>query len=188
MTQSGGCCDNPNIVELIPALRAFARTFCRNPDDADDLVQDTLVKALNAFESFQPGTRLKSWMFTIMRNTFYTKIKIYTREAPGAADCVATIPATEAPQEWSIRGREVREALARLPQHQREVLTLIGIFGESYEDTAAICGCAIGTVKSRLNRARLSILDELGETSSSSLTETDGAKAADYWSGAANRH
>jgi RNA polymerase sigma factor (sigma-70 family) len=169
-------------------LRAFARTFCRNPTDADDLVQDTLVKALNAFESFEPGTRLKSWMITIMRNTFYTKIKVYTREAPGAADCVATLPTTEAVQEWSIRGREVREAIARLPQHQREVLTLIGVLGESYEDAAEICGCAIGTVKSRLNRARLSMLEELGETSSRSVIETDAAMARPQFDADAKIH
>lgn len=163
--------DDPTIVDLIPALRAFARTFYRNPNDADDLVQDTLVKALNAFDTYEPGTRLKSWMFTIMRNTFYTRIKVYTREAPGAIDCVAAMPTTEATQEWSIRGKEVLDALARLPPHQREVMTLIGILGESYEDTAAICGCAVGTVKSRLNRARQSILEDLGEDSSRSVTE-----------------
>lgn len=165
--------DDSSIIELIPALRAFARTFYRDPTDADDLVQDTLVKALNAFDSFEPGTRLKSWMFTIMRNTFYTKVKVYMREAPGAAECVAGLPTSEATQEWSIRGIEVREALARLPPHQREVLTLIGVLGESYEDTAVICGCAIGTVKSRLNRARLNILQQLGEASSRTLTEKD---------------
>src|SRR4051812_14576769 len=95
MAQNDRPRDFPSVVELIPALRAFARTFYRNPTDADDLVQDTLVKALNAFESFEPGTRLKSWMFTIMRNTFYTRIKVYTREAPGAVDCVAAMPTIE---------------------------------------------------------------------------------------------
>ncbi len=165
--------DDQSIVDLIPALRAFARTFYRNPTDADDLVQDTLLKALNSFESFESGTRLKSWMFTIMRNTFYTKIKVYTREAPGAADCVAARPMIEAPQEWSLRGKEVSEALARLPEYQREVLTLIGVLGVSYEEAAEICGCAMGTIKSRLNRARLSILNELGETSCT-LTEPTG--------------
>lgn len=163
--------DDTSIVELIPALRAFARTFYRNPTDADDLVQDTLVRALNAFDSFEPGTRLKSWLFTIMRNTFYTKIKVYSREAPGAADCVATKPTMQATQEWSVRGREVAEALARLPDHQREVITLIAVLGVSYEDAAVICDCAVGTIKSRLNRARLSLLDDLGETSST-ITES----------------
>ena len=72
-----------DIVRLIPALRAFARTFCRNPSDADDLVQETLMKALANLDKFEPGTKLKSWLFTIMRNTFYTRAKVLGREAPG---------------------------------------------------------------------------------------------------------
>lgn len=158
-------------MELLPALRAFARTFYRDSNDADDLVQDTLLKALRSFERFEAGTRLKSWMFTIMRNTFYTRVKVYAREAPGAGDCVAARPAVEPSQEWSLRSKEVRDAINRLPAHHREVLMLIGVLGASYEETAEICGCAIGTVKSRLNRARLHILDELGEPSSTSLVE-----------------
>lgn len=175
MTHSSGLArDDASIVELLPALRAFARTFYRDPNDADDLVQDTLVKALRSFESFEPGTRLKSWMFTIMRNTFYTRIKVYSREAPGVADCVADRPAVAPSQEWSIRSREVRDAINRLPPHHREVLMLIGVLGVSYEETAEICGCAMGTVKSRLNRARLHILEELGEPSAATLVEKGG--------------
>ncbi|HEY6633538.1 MAG TPA: sigma-70 family RNA polymerase sigma factor [Rhizobiaceae bacterium] len=168
---SGPARDDASIIELLPALRAFARTFYRDSTDADDLVQETLVRALKSFDSFEPNTRLKSWMFTIMRNTFYTRVKISSREAPGTADCVAARPAVEASQEWSVRSREVHEAINRLPPYHREVLVLIGVLGISYEETAEICGCAIGTVKSRLNRARLHILDELGETSASSLVE-----------------
>ncbi len=78
-----------DVVDLIPALRAFARTFCPDPSDADDLVQETLTKALANMDKYQAGTRMKSWMFTIMRNTFYTRIKTYVREAPGAAACVS---------------------------------------------------------------------------------------------------
>jgi RNA polymerase sigma factor (sigma-70 family) len=178
---AGRARDDASIVELLPALRAFARTFYRDPTDADDLVQDTLLKALKSFDSFEPNTRLKSWMFTIMRNTFYTRVKMYAREAPGAADCVATRPAVEANQEWSIRSREVHDAINRLPPHHREVLVLIGVLGVSYEETAEICGCAMGTVKSRLNRARLHILEELGETSASSLIEkNDKLSHADF--------
>ena len=158
-------------MELLPALRAFARTFYRDPVDADDLVQETLLKALKGFDGYQPDTRLKSWMFTIMRNAFYTRIKVQAREAPGAADCVAGRPAVEASQEWSVRGREVRDAINRLPRQHREVLVLVGVLGVSYEETARICGCAMGTVKSRLNRARLRILEDLGEASAGSLVE-----------------
>ena len=164
--------DEINLVKLIPALRAFARTFCGDKTNADDLVQETLAKALSNIGQFETGTRMKSWLFTIMRNTFYTNIKLYKRELPGLIDCVAASPATEASQEWCIRSREVRDAIERLPPHHREVLVLIGVLGTSYEETAEICGCAIGTVKSRLNRARLSVLEDLGEHSSDMLVES----------------
>lgn len=153
------------IAELIPAMRAFARTFYRNKDDADDLVQDTLLKGLAKAHLFTPGTNLKSWLFTIMRNTFYTRILKETREAPGAADCVSSRPKLDATQEWSMRGREIYSALQKLPETQREVIVLVAVFGISYEEAAQICNCAMGTVKSRLNRARVRLLAELGETS-----------------------
>jgi RNA polymerase sigma factor (sigma-70 family) len=163
--------NDDDVVDLIPAMRAFARTFCPDPSDADDLVQETLTKALANMDKYQEGTRMKSWMFTIMRNTFYTRIKTYVREAPGAAACVSERPVVEATQEWSIRGREVHDAMNRLSPHHREVLMLIGVLGVSYEEAADICKCAVGTIKSRLNRARLSILEDLGETSPESLVE-----------------
>ena len=168
---SNGGGERAQIIELIPALRAFARTFCRNPDDADDLVQETLTKGIANIDKFEPGTRMKSWLFTIMRNTFYTRIKIAVREAPGLADCVSGRVTSEASQEWSAQAREVRAAIEQLPEHQREVLVLIGVLGMSYEETAEICGCAVGTVKSRLNRARAGILDFLGEATSSALVQ-----------------
>lgn len=161
------------IVALIPALRAFARTFYRETSEADDLVQETLMRALASIHQFSPGTSMKSWLFTIMRNTFYTKIRIEAREAPGAADCVSLTPAADATQEWSARGREMERAIQRLPESQREVLMLIGVLGVSYDEAARICGCAMGTVKSRLNRARLRLLDELGEATPNSSVEHD---------------
>lgn len=159
------------IVDLIPALRAFARTFCRDPSDADDLVQETLAKGIANIDKFEPGTRMKSWLFTIMRNTFNTRIRAYMREAPGLMDCASGRPVEEATQEWTVRGKEVDAAINRLPQHHREVLMLIGVVGVSYEEAAEICGCAVGTVKSRLNRARTSLLQDLGETSPRTLME-----------------
>jgi len=88
--------DSRSIVDLIPALRAFARTFCRVPDDADDLVQETLAKGLANLDKFEPGTRMKSWLFTIMRNTHYTRVKVAAREAPGLLDCASGRPVSEA--------------------------------------------------------------------------------------------
>jgi DNA-binding transcriptional ArsR family regulator len=106
-----------------------------------------------------------------MRNTFYTKIKVSKREAPGSADCVSARPVVGATQEWSARGLEIHNAIQRLPEQQREVMMLIGVLGMSYEEAATICNCAIGTIKSRLNRARLRLLAELGEKSGLSAVE-----------------
>jgi RNA polymerase sigma factor (sigma-70 family) len=171
------------IVDLIPALRAFARTFYRNPDDADDLVQETLMKGLANIEKFEPGTRMKSWLFTIMRNTFHTRFRVAAREAPGLLDCASSRPVSEASQEWSIQSKEVHGAIQKLPEHQREVLMLIGVLGVSYEETAEICGCAVGTIKSRLNRARASVLELLGESSVRTLVERRDSHLSDGLAG-----
>jgi RNA polymerase sigma factor (sigma-70 family) len=143
-----------NVVEMLPALRAFARTFYRNQTDADDLVQETLVRALNSYETFTPGTRLKSWLFTIMRNAFYTQIKKSSREPLGVIRCISDKRSAPASQEWTLHAKEVEGAIHNLPAHQREVLVLITIEGMSYEDAARVCACNVGTIKSRLNRAR----------------------------------
>ena len=169
------------IVPLIPALRAFARTLCRDPDGADDLVQETLTKAIANIDTFTPGTRMKSWLFTIMRNTFYTQLRIRRRESPGLADDAASRPTTDASQEWTSQLRDVQQAIERLPPHQREVLILVSVIGVSYEETAAICKCVVGTVKSRLNRARANLLNDLGEKSARSAVEHRRLVATEYF-------
>ncbi len=151
------------LVSLIPAMRAFSRTFCRNKTDADDLIQETLTRALANAHRFESGTKLKSWLFTIMRNTFFTSAKRYAREHPGADDCVSTLGVSAPAQEWSQRSNEVGRALDNLPCDQREVVVLVAIAGFGYEEAAEICGCAVGTIKSRLSRARQQLLRDLGE-------------------------
>lgn len=151
------------IVELIPALRAFARTFHRNANDADDLVQETLAKALANLNQFDQGTRLKSWLFTIMRNTFCTKFRIAKREAPGIKKCVSGVGVVLPSQEWTIRAKEMEEACNLLPEPYRVVLEYVVIEGRSYDAAAEKFGCAIGTVKSRLNRARQQLAARLDE-------------------------
>ncbi|MEY9199537.1 RNA polymerase sigma-70 factor (ECF subfamily) [Sinorhizobium fredii] len=142
------------VVDLIPALRAFARTFTSASFEADDLVQETLLRALRSIDQFAPGTSLKSWLFTIMRNAFRTQYKIRTREGPGSTNC-AELPIPIAPsQEWSVLNGELRTALGCLSPEHREVLVLVAGFGMSYKEAADICDCAIGTIKSRLSRAR----------------------------------
>lgn len=151
------------VVELIPALRAFARVLCSRADEADDLVQETLTKAIANLDQFQPGTRLKSWLFTIMRNTFNTNYQKAKREKVRSQMEMQDNLVSPPSQDWSMRATEVKEALARLPVTQREILFTVVLAGESYEDAAQICQCAIGTVKSRLFRARRRLIKELGE-------------------------
>ncbi|SMF73093.1 sigma-70 family RNA polymerase sigma factor [Neorhizobium sp. CSC1952] len=151
------------VVELIPALRRFAARFYRAPSDIDDLVQETLLKAIANLEKFEEGTRLKSWLFTIMRNSFCTRFSLSKREHIGIEDSLANRPAVQPLQEWSLRGRELEEALVRLPDHYRSAIELVFIQGVSYENAAARCHCPLGTMKSRVNRARLHLARELGE-------------------------
>lgn len=157
------------IVELIPALRAFAWTFCSNPEDADDLVQETLVRAINSFDQYNEGTRLKSWLFTIMRNTFSTRYRKRKRETVGIPDGMLNTLTTPATQEWSAHARDVYSALMRIPLQYRNVLILVVLMNETYEDVAKIYGCRVGTIKSRMSRARQRLKEELGEVA---ITDT----------------
>ncbi|MGA1834724.1 MULTISPECIES: sigma-70 family RNA polymerase sigma factor [Rhizobium] len=145
------------LLEHLPALRNFARRFHSSPTDVDDLVQETYAKAIANAQKFQQGTRLRSWLFTIMRNTFCTKFGLTRREDVGLADDTALQVSVPATQEWSLRGQELERAISNLPDHHREAIEMIFIECLSYEDAAQRCGCALGTMKSRVNRARLQL-------------------------------
>jgi RNA polymerase sigma-70 factor (ECF subfamily) len=154
------------VVEQIPALRAFAWSVSRNGPDADDLVQETLIKAWRHRERFTPGTNLRAWLFTILRNTHYTNLNRRRREVRDEDDHYARLLETEPNQEWGAALGALRTALDQLPGEQREALILVGGAGLSYEEAADICACAVGTVKSRVNRARarlVKLLDFGGE-------------------------
>lgn len=153
---------NQQVVDLIPALRAFSRTFTVNANDGDDLVQETLFRALRSISTFHPGTSLKSWLFTIMRNTYYTQYRKQVREQPGAADCISLKLVAPATQEWSLAETELKGALLRLTNEQRQIIVMVAGLGFSYEEAAGVIGCAVGTVKSRLNRAREALIREMG--------------------------
>ncbi|MBY5334962.1 sigma-70 family RNA polymerase sigma factor [Rhizobium leguminosarum] len=148
------------IVELTPALRAFARRFLRSEDDIDDLVQETLLKAFNSIHLYHPGTSLKSWLFTILRNTFCSNYRRRQRE-PVGMDVTMEQVAIAPSQEWALRERELQQALTRLSDDRRRALTLVAA-GTSYEDAAKICGCRVGTLKSRVSRARETLQSLLG--------------------------
>ncbi|TCU20344.1 sigma-70 family RNA polymerase sigma factor [Rhizobium sullae] len=155
------------IISLLPALRAFARRFERVENDAEDLVQETVSKALCHIEQFQVGTSLKSWLFTIMRNTYCSSYKRRKREPVG---CIGDLTECQVPvkstQDWSLRARDVQAAIDKLGASHRNALMLVAS-GTSYEEAAAICDCEVGTIKSRVNRARNHLLEMLGETQSS---------------------
>ena len=149
------------MLELIPALRSFARRFERNPANVEDLVQETLVRALANLDKFKEGTSLKSWMFTILRNTFCTKFGLSKREVVGLDDCVSARSSVDAPQEWSMAAHEFHKAMLSLPKHYREAFDMILLQGQSYEAVAERFGCPVGTVKSRVNRARTQLSEQL---------------------------
>jgi RNA polymerase sigma-70 factor (ECF subfamily) len=149
------------MIELIPALKRFARSFCGSSIEAEDLVQDTILKALSNLDKFREGTRLKSWMFTIMRNTYCTKFAVARRERVGLGDDLDYLQVTQPHQEWSLRGRELETAIASLPHQYRSAFDLIFIEGVSYEVAARRCGCPVGTLKSRVSRAREQLTHKL---------------------------
>lgn len=146
------------VVSLIPALRAFAWSLSHNGSDADDLVQDTLIKAWSNRDKFEPGTNLRAWLFTILRNTYYTNVIRRRREVRDESGEYANGLRAPATQDWSVAIRTLQTALAQLPDEHREALILVGAAGLSYEEAAEICGCALGTIKSRVNRARTRLL------------------------------
>ena len=149
------------IITLLPSLRAFARSLTRNAPDADDLVQDTLVKAYGNLDKFTPGTALRQWLFTIMRNTFNTEYRRRCRETVGLDESFVERAGMTAPQEWAVRRGELRSALGRIPPRSLRTLLLVAM-GVSYIDTARLSACEIGTVKSRVNRARKMLEDQIG--------------------------
>jgi RNA polymerase sigma factor (sigma-70 family) len=146
--------DRELILAAVPSLRAFAMSLCRNGDRADDLVQDTLMRALSNIESFQSGTNMAAWLFTILRNQFRSEYRKRKREVEDVDGIQAGKLSTQPGQESHLEFEEFRTALVELPLDQREALILVGASGYSYDDAAKICGCAVGTIKSRVNRAR----------------------------------
>ena len=146
-----------DLLALIPSLRAFARTMAGNPTTADDLAQDAMLKAWRARDSFTAGTNMKAWVFMILRNQFYSDKRKSWRQIQLDQDAAEqTLVAVDDPAA-PLALNELRLALSMLPFEQREALVLVGAGGFAYEEAAEICGCAVGTVKSRVSRARRAV-------------------------------
>src|ERR1700723_244205 len=157
------------VLATVPSLRAFAISLCGNIDRADDLVQETLLRALAHIDSFQPGTNMPAWLFTILRNLFRSEYRKRRREVEDAEGRYADTLKSHPEQTGRVEFNEFRGALAKLPSDQREALILVGASGFSYEEAAGICGCAVGTIKSRVNRARTHLAQLLAIEDASDL-------------------
>jgi RNA polymerase sigma-70 factor (ECF subfamily) len=163
------------LVKLIPHLRAFARTLTGDATQADDLAQDAMIKAWDARKSFQLGTNMKAWTFMILRNQFYSDKRRSWRQTQLDQEAAErTLVAVDDP-EAPVALDELRLAMNMLPDEQREALILVGAGGFAYEEAADICGCAVGTVKSRVSRARKALqgILEAGDY------DRDGGQAGD---------
>ena len=163
------------LVGLIPHLRAFARSLTGDATAADDLAQDAMLKAWDARASYQMGTNMKAWTFMILRNQFYSEKRRSWRmsqlDQEAAERTLMAVDNPEAP----VALDELRQGLAMLPPEQREALILVGAGGFAYEEAADICGCAVGTVKSRVSRARRALQAVLAD----GAYDRDGASAGD---------
>ena len=146
-----------DLVAAIPNMRAFAISLCGNRDRADDLVQEALVKAWNHLDSFEQGTNLKAWLFTILRNAYFSELRKTKREIADSEGQLAAKLSVPPEQQGHLDLLDLNRALSKLPPDQREALILVGAGGLPYEEAAEICGCAVGTVKSRVARGRAAL-------------------------------
>ena len=162
------------LVEHLPALRAFALSLTRNGATADDMVQDTVVKAWTNIEKFTVGTNMRAWLFTILRNTYYSSRRKVKREVADVDGVLTESMAEKPAHDGRLQLDDFWKAFEQLPDEQRETLILVGASGFSYEEAAETCGVAVGTIKSRANRGRkrLAELMHLRDDEAVELTDT----------------
>jgi RNA polymerase sigma-70 factor (ECF subfamily) len=166
------------LVDHLPALRAFALSLTRNSASADDLVQDTIEKAWANITKFAPGTNMRAWLFTIQRNTFYSDRRKAKFEVADVDGHFAAALSEKPAHDGRLAFNDFRVAFNKLPDEQREALILVGASGFSYDEAAGMCGCAVGTIKSRANRGRRRLAELLGLAGDEDLSITDSATVA----------
>jgi RNA polymerase sigma-70 factor (ECF subfamily) len=176
--ESSPCDPRDEIAEHLAAMRAFAISLTRDPSAADDLVQDTVVKAWTNIAKFDPGTNMRAWLFTILRNHFYTQRRRARRETGDADGAMAARLAEKPAHDGRLALRDFAVAFGKLPDEQREALVLVGASGFSYEEAARMTCVPVGTVKSRANRARLRLAELLGLAADEEMEMTDRATRA----------
>ncbi len=166
------------LVEHLPAMRAFALSLTRNSATADDMVQDTIVKAWTNIDKFQRGTNLRAWLFTILRNTYYSSRRKLKREVADVDGTFSEKLSVKPAHDGRLQLADFRVAFEQLPDEQREALILVGANGFSYEEAAEMCNVAVGTIKSRTNRGRARLSEELGLNEDEALELTDSSTMA----------
>lgn len=173
-------CGDPRdaLVTHLPALRAFALSLTRNGATADDMVQDTVVKAWTNIEKFKPGTNMRAWLFTILRNTYYSSRRKAKREVADVDGVFAKTLSVKPEHDGRLQMSDFKQAFEQLPDEQREALILVGASGFSYEEAAQMCGVAIGTIKSRANRGRAHLAELLDHNDETPMELTDQATMA----------
>lgn len=166
------------LVNHLPALRAFAMSLTRNRATADDMMQDTVLKAWTNMDKFKPGTNMRAWLFTILRNNFYTSRRKLNREVADVDNAFSDTLSVKPDHDGRLQMLDFKGAFDQLPDEQREALILVGAQGFSYDDAAEMCGVATGTVKSRVNRARAKLIELLKLDNDDALELTDSATMA----------
>lgn len=166
------------IVTHVKAMRAFALSLTRDLPSADDLVQDTIVKAWSNIDKFQPGTNMRAWLFTILRNTFYSGRRRAKRMVSDSDGMMTDSVAVKPDHDGKLAMTDFRKAFEKLSDEQREALLLVGAQGFSCEEAASMCNCAVGTIKSRVNRGRRRLAEILGLDTADSSELTDPATMA----------
>lgn len=166
------------IVTHLKPMRAFALSLTRNMARADDLVQDTVVKAWTNIDKFEAGTNMRAWLFTILRNTFYSERRKARREVLDANGAFTDQMSEKPAHDGHLALADFRKAFEQLPDEQREALILVGAQGFAYEEAAQMCGCAVGTIKSRTNRARKRLAEMLDLQEDEAMEMTDQATVA----------
>ncbi len=155
-------CLRDEVLAALPSLRAFAMSLVHDRNRADDLVQDTIMRAWRAIDRFERGTNLNAWLFTILRNLYHSEHRKKQREVDDPDGTYAATLRTAPDQQSHLDFEDMRSALAKLSPDQREALLLVAAEGMSYEDAAVVCGTVVGTIKSRVNRARQRLAELLG--------------------------
>ncbi len=161
------------LVTHLGVLRAFAISLCRNPTLADDLVQETVMKAWKSIDKYEVGTSMRAWLFTILRNTYYSSYTKARREVQDVDGIFSSSLSVKPDHDGRLAYRDFMAAFAQLPDEQREALTLVGASGFAYYEAAEMCGVATGTIKSRVNRARKRLVELLHLSPDDSLELTD---------------